>query len=132
MVSLFAGLSAGWITFVNTFKHEQLHFPSFQIGCRELFFALPSFSFTPEARNTWPAFVALVALLLIDVQLASRARLRQESSRRQSDRRQAGAIDRAIEAVEQSTEANLAVLRVLESFQANDPGVPQISDQGAD
>ena len=122
-VALLAGLSAGWITFVNTFKHEHLHIPPFQLGQGAHAVAFPGFSFTPEARHIWPAFIALVALLLIDVQLATRSRLRQESSRRQSDRRQARAIDR-------SAQANLAVLRALESLQVLDEAVPPRRDPG--
>ena len=56
---LLAGISAGWITFVNTFKHEHLHIPSFQFGQGSLCIAFPGLSFTPEARHTWLAFLAL-------------------------------------------------------------------------
>lgn len=130
VLALLAGISAGWITFVNTFKHEYLHIPSFQFGQGSLCFAFPGLSFTPEARHTWPAFLALVAILLVDVQLATRSRVRKESSRRQSDRRQARAIDSAVETVKQSTEANLAILRALEFLQVVDETIPSQRDPG--
>ena len=57
--------------------------------------------------------------LFVDVQLANRSRVRQESSRRQSDHLQTRAFDSAAETVKHSTVANLAILRFLPGCRRN-------------